>query len=232
MIEFNIKSLRTKVTENHIRIGIAIAAAAIGYGVRVYQEKQRLVDVEEAYLNFASEDLTTPEETNNQVKLVSIQEESEKTALDEDDVSINHTWNHPSMGSRVEEVTSKLEEDEDWDWDKELAERSERHPYILHVDEFYANEKDYTQTTLTYFSGDDILIDQDEVPIYSHTKTTGPLLFGHGSKDPNVVYIRNDKYQSEYEVLYDPDSYAHFILGLEMEVDPHQKPRRPTPIDE
>ncbi len=46
---------------------------------------------------------------------------------------------------------------------------------------------------------------------------TGPLLFGHGSGDPNVVHIRNDSRKSEYEILYDPGLYSQDVLGLEIE---------------
>jgi hypothetical protein len=43
------------------------------------------------------------------------------------------------------------------------------------------------------------------------------LVFGHGSGDPNVVYIRNEKLQAEYEVLRDPGSYEIEVLGGHVE---------------
>jgi hypothetical protein len=60
-------------------------------------------------------------------------------------------------------------------------------------------------------------VDEDEKPIYNHEQQTGQLKFGHGSGDPNVVYIRNDKRQSEYEVVHDPGLYSVEVLGLEIE---------------
>ncbi len=90
-------------------------------------------------------------------------------------------------------------------------------PNVLHKDEFYGEESGYTQVTLTYYAGDQILCDEDDSPVYNHELITGPLLFGHGSNDPNVVHIRNDKRKAEYEILFDPGLYSVDILGLEIE---------------
>lgn len=107
--------------------------------------------------------------------------------------------------------------DEEWDYEEELKSRSSAEPYILHKDEFYANELDYTQTTLTFYSGDDIMADEEDSPVYNYHLITGELKFGHGSGDPNVVYIRNDKRRAEYEVLYDSGLFSVEILGLSIE---------------
>ncbi len=107
--------------------------------------------------------------------------------------------------------------DDDWNYAKEVRGRSESSPYIIHKDEFYSDEKGYSQKTLTYYSGDNIMVDEEDAPMYNHEDITGPLLFGHGSGDPNVVHIRNDKRKSEYEVLYDPGLYSIEVLGLEIE---------------
>lgn len=105
----------------------------------------------------------------------------------------------------------------DWNYDHEVKHRSAHVPYILHKDEFFENEKDYTQSTLTYYAGDGVLVDDKDVPIYNHEETTGPLKFGHGSGDPNVVYIRNDRYRAEYEILFDEGLYSVEIQGLQIE---------------
>jgi hypothetical protein len=104
-----------------------------------------------------------------------------------------------------------------WDYDEEAAVRTEDAPYILHRDEFWAEEKDYDQSTLTYYAGDDVLVDQDNKDIPGYRSVTGILMFGHGSGDQNVVYIRNDKQSAEYEVLRDEGSYSEEILGVQLE---------------
>ncbi len=95
--------------------------------------------------------------------------------------------------------------------------RDPSEPYIIHKDEFYSDEKGYAQSTLTYYSGDNIMVDEDESPMYNHEEITGPLLFGHGSGDPKVVHIRNDKRKSEYEIVKGSGLYSQEVLGLEIE---------------
>lgn len=108
-------------------------------------------------------------------------------------------------------------ESDDWNYELELSKRTTEAPYVIHRDEFFADEKDYVQSTCTYYAGDSILVDEDEKPIYNHEQITGQLVFGHGSGDANVVYIRNDKRHSEYEVVFDPGLYSVEVLGLEIE---------------
>jgi hypothetical protein len=100
-----------------------------------------------------------------------------------------------------------------WDYDEEVAQRGPEHPYIIHRDEFFAEELDYSHSSLMYYRGDDILVDELDVPIYNADKIVGNLTFGHGSQDPHIVYIRNDRLKAEYEVLLDYGTFAAEILG-------------------
>lgn len=104
-----------------------------------------------------------------------------------------------------------------WDWEEELEHRTETAPYILHKEEFYADEKNYSQISLTYYTGDDTLADEDDAPVYNHSGVVGALDFGHGSGQENVVYIRNDERKAEYEVTRIDGHYSIEILGYEME---------------
>lgn len=122
-----------------------------------------------------------------------------------------------STDEDLEVVTLFSDEQDNWDADAEAANRSTDAPYILHKDEYWREELGYTQTTLTYYEGDNVLVDQEEVPIYSHESIVGPLMFGHGSNDQNVFYVRNDKLRAEYEIIRDRGHYAIEVLGLEQE---------------
>lgn len=137
----------------------------------------------------------------------------------------------PASGVIEEKVKEKLTKDEpvvrsvfgesgpDWDYEYEKSQRTSQAPYIIHVDEYGDNEMDYTQLTLTYYGGDDFLVDDKDVPIYDYQILTGPLKFGHGSKDPNVVYIRNMARRAEYEVLFDEGLYSVEVLGEDVPKD-------------
>lgn len=107
--------------------------------------------------------------------------------------------------------------DSEWSYEKEVEKRTEDAPYVLHKDEFYADEKNYSQMTLLYYAGDNIMVDEDEKPVYNHERVVGPMMFGHGSGDPNVFYVRNDALRAEYEILHDTGLYSVEVLGLDIE---------------
>ena len=107
------------------------------------------------------------------------------------------------------------ENNPEWDWDAELAKRNPERPYILHYEEFMQNEPGFTQTTITYFAGDNILCDEEDVPIYKIEETVGVLVFGHGSNDRNVVYVRNEKLRMDWEILFSASSYESEVLGID-----------------
>lgn len=103
--------------------------------------------------------------------------------------------------------------DDNWDYDVELGNRSSEMPYIIHVDEFVADEMGFKQDTLTYYEGDDVMCDSMDTPVYNYSSMMGELKFGHGSNDKNVVYIRNEKLNMEWEVLRHTGMYTTEVLG-------------------
>jgi len=121
--------------------------------------------------------------------------------------------------TREEQETLEETYSEGWVWETELAGRDEDGFYILHKDEFYRDERDYTQTTLTYYQGDDILVDQESVPVYNYFHIVGDLQFGHGSDSDTVFFVRNCKLKAEYEIVLDDGKYSVEILGLDAEVE-------------
>ena len=108
---------------------------------------------------------------------------------------------------------------EEWDYDVEDKYR-ELHPdgpYPIHIDEFTRNDLGFRQETLTYYTLDDILAGQDDVPIHNFRKLTGELRWGHGSNDSDVVYIRNAAIRMEWEILRHESSFAAEVHGIELE---------------
>lgn len=106
----------------------------------------------------------------------------------------------------------------EWDRHAELRRRSPDRPYVVHVDERYEMEG-YNEVTLTYYVADDVLCDErDEVvdPERRDDMVGEANLdrFGHGSNDPNIVYIRNDNLEILYEIVRSPNSYAEEVHGL------------------
>lgn len=212
MIEFKKPAFLYNLTENHIRISIGLAGFALGYAAHYIIERNKKGGEEPSVIELEEQGLV------NYEQLVQRYIEEPSTGDEEHPIFAEHNNDEPAL------ITIMSNDDNDWDYSQEELNRSTERPYILNVDEFHVNEKNYSQMTLTYYEGDDILVDEDETPIYNHISVTGPLLFGHGSRDPNVVYIRNDRLKAEYEVLYDSESYSDVILGLH--VEPTEKIRK------
>ena len=90
-------------------------------------------------------------------------------------------------------------------------------PYVISFEVFQENEFDWSQETVTFYTGDDILADESDSPIYNYRSLFGELHFGYGSGDPNVVYIRNPSLRREWEVLRSTGHFAIEVLGMEAE---------------
>jgi hypothetical protein len=119
------------------------------------------------------------------------------------------------------------DEDDDWDYDEEVKHRTPDHPYIIHRDEYFSNELDYRQSTLTFYEGDEILCDEQDVPVYNPEKVVGKIIFGHGSQDISICYVRNEHLEAEYEILVDHGYFQQEVLGAELGKDIRHSHRVP-----
>lgn len=111
--------------------------------------------------------------------------------------------------------------------DEEL-ERRNGVPYIISHDEFYENPWEFEQGHLTYYEGDDTLADSRDEPIADQYAAVGELTlekFGHGSKDPNIVYACNEGMEMVFEIARSTKSFSEDVLGFLQHGD--TKHRRP-----
>lgn len=91
-------------------------------------------------------------------------------------------------------------------------------PYIISVDQFMANEEEFDQITLTYYEGDQQLVDDAETLVddvatkigYGHLKQ-----FGKMSGNGDTVYVRNLEQKADYEIIRDYRSYGKDMMGEE-----------------
>lgn len=116
----------------------------------------------------------------------------------------------------------------DFDYEAELLARNPDEPYVITHDEFMANENDWSQNTLTYYNGDDTLADESEMPIPEIEETIGSenlLRFGHGSNDRNVVYVRNERIKTDFEILLDQEKFGEKVAGLKHSAPPLRRAR-------
>lgn len=118
---------------------------------------------------------------------------------------------------RIKFPTTPAEAD-NFDYDAEVALRDGETPYVITHDEFYQNDRGFEQQSLTWFEGDSVLCDsQDETidDVESMVANKNMDRFGHGSKDENIVYIRNERFELDFEVALSHGTYTKDILGLD-----------------
>lgn len=105
----------------------------------------------------------------------------------------------------------------EWNYEEEAKNRGPRDPYVIHVDEFQGEESGFRQAQLTYYAGDDVMTDEDDQPVFNFEEIVGPLMWGHGSNNGDLFFVRNPRLEAEYEITRSYESYAHAILGIEAE---------------
>lgn len=94
---------------------------------------------------------------------------------------------------------------------------AEKNPYVISVDEYMADEPDYSKTSLQYYSEDDVLTDETDGVIRNIGRLVGDsflVSFGDRSGDKNVVYVRNESRQMDLEISLNEGSFAHMVYGV------------------
>ena len=139
--------------------------------------------------------------------------EREQAAIDE----VNRQY----PGEEVVEtrnVFEKVEPEYEWDMQAELKKRSPDIPYVIHYDEI-AEMDGYDHMMLTYYTHDDVLAndrdevqDPDERTNFIGVKTLER--FGHGSRDPSIVFVRNDRLEIVFEIVKSDASYVEVVHGF------------------
>jgi hypothetical protein len=138
-------------------------------------------------------------------------------ALDQYIASFEEVEEDEEIDLTPSRVNIFLDADSGWNYEYEIQHRTPDVPYVIHADEFINDEMGYKQKTVTYYETDDIMADEADVPIYNWPTLMGELKWGHGSKDKNVVYIRNEKEHKEWEVLLHSGSYEIEVQGLRID---------------
>lgn len=177
--------------------------------------KQEIADAKEFYSVLHKKgEYETPESTVENLGLTEAVDALRLYRGDEDDMITGDV----RIGSIDPSITGTDESDPTYDFDleDELGNRSPDKPYIISHDEFMDNEPDYNQLTLAYFDGDDVLSDIHDQPIDDVIELVGLNYqwFGHGSKDSRIVYIRNEKLSTDFEIVHNKGKYVEEVLGF------------------
>jgi hypothetical protein len=118
-----------------------------------------------------------------------------------------------------------------WDFETEKARRTANVPYVITEDEFFENASDKDQVSFTYFEGDGVLVDEQDKPVEDDSIVGSDNLtrFGQGTRDKNMVHVRNERLDLEFEIARSKGKYVVEVLGLGDDEDSlqHSGRRRP-----
>lgn len=120
--------------------------------------------------------------------------------------------------------TEGRDEDE-FDLATELENRDTTRPYLISEEEWQTGEPGYDQISLTFYEGDSVLADDQDQPVEDIAGVIGDYnlgRFGVATGDANTMFIRNEKFRSDYEVVRSDGKYSHEVLGLQHSMEDHR----------
>jgi len=105
--------------------------------------------------------------------------------------------------------------DDEFDYEEQERLKEAGKPYVLEHDQFFSS--DYQSSQLTWYEGDSVLADDTDKHINDIGKLMGGtdnLKWGYGSHDWNIVYIRNDDLELDFEVVKATGKYTEQVMGF------------------
>lgn len=105
-------------------------------------------------------------------------------------------------------------------------------PYLISVDLFNEEGSRFEKITMTYFEGDEVLADDKEQMVVDIEALVGKQnLTRFGECDPDdtdVIYVRNEKLEVDFEVFREDNAYSHVVLNLDEDyLQPNTKTAHP-----
>lgn len=179
----------------------AIAIFIAGVGAGVIASKKFF---EEKYKRIADEEIASVKEVYSE-KVVNKAEEKTETTHDEIENELAKVFPNLFKVDRdsYSKILNELRYSKDDSNKKETEEITiiEPKPYVIPPEEF--DEGDYQTETLTYYA-DGVLTDDFDNVIENVEAMVGEDSLNHfGEYEPDSVYVRNDAFKTDYEILLD-----------------------------
>lgn len=115
-----------------------------------------------------------------------------------------------------EPVAEINESEEEYKY-RNLSNKDDNEPHVITIEQFSEECDQYDKSTIYYYEDDDVLADENEEVIIDVDSIVGGealTSFGEGSEDSEVVYVRNDRLQIDYEIIRLSKSYKETVLGF------------------
>lgn len=183
--------------------GAAVAARAIRD--KYQQEAEEEIAEMRDYYRELRKNAKTPDEDKIVVE-ENIKEEKEENDKNEYDEIVKGYTNYTQYLSKAAAKYFDTETKENKKEEKE--ERTNYEPFIIDVEEF-GEDPTYDTATLTYYKDKVLTNDLDDVIDYSVAGEENLKIFDE-HPDCKAIYVRDDIYMVDYEILRDPYQYDEY----------------------
>lgn len=183
--------------------GAAVAARALRD--KYQQEAEEEIAEMRDYYRELRKNAKTPDE-DKIVEEENIKEEKEENDKNEYDEIVKGYTNYTQYLSKAAAKYFDIETKENKKEEKE--ERTNYEPFIIDVEEF-GEDPTYDTATLTYYKDKVLTNDLDDVIDYSVAGEENLKIFDE-HPDCKAIYVRDDIYMVDYEILRDPYQYDEY----------------------
>ena len=197
------------------KLFIFITGAAVGSAATWYYMNHRYYDFEEEECCDENADINISEEKENDSvkttsKTLSDMNADKPNIMDYADKLKNEDYINYSNSENLENEAELIASDES----------SNEDPYVIPPEDF-GEKEGYEAIDITYYIKNDIVTDDDDVPIENVNDVIGYESLDHfGEYEDDSVFVRNDRLKTDYEILLDERDYEdvikhrpHIILG-------------------
>jgi hypothetical protein len=183
--------------------GAAVAARAVRD--KYQQEAEEEIAEMRDYYRELRKNAKTPDEDKMVVE-ENTKEEKEENAKNEYDEIVKGYTNYTQYLSKAAAKYFDTETKENKKEEKE--ERTNYEPFIIDVEEF-GEDPTYDTATLTYYKDKVLTNDLDDVIDYSVAGEENLKIFDE-HPDCKAIYVRDDIYMVDYEIIRDPYQYDEY----------------------
>ena len=183
--------------------GAAVAARAVRD--KYQQEAEEEIAEMRDYYRELRKNAKTPDEDKMVVE-ENTKEEKEENAKNEYDEIVKDYTNYTQYLSKAAAKYFDTETKENKKEEKE--ERTNYEPFIIDVEEF-GEDPTYDTATLTYYKDKVLTNDLDDVIDYSVAGEENLKIFDE-HPDCKAIYVRDDIYMVDYEIIRDPYQYDEY----------------------
>lgn len=175
--------------------GAAVAARAVRDKYQQEAEEE-IAEMRDYYRELRKNAKSSDE--NKMIEEENTKEEKEENTKDEYDEIVKGYTNYTQYND-IETKENKKEEKE---------ERTNYEPFIIDVEEF-GEDPTYDTATLTYYKDKVLTNDLDDVIDYSVAGEENLKIFDE-HPDCKAIYVRDDIYMVDYEIIRDPYQYDEY----------------------